>query len=167
MSAFSKTAYHYTKCGFFRQISARACFVLYKADKNHFVVGVVLWPEMSCRAHLRALLDRQVPWAQMSSHDQYWITASQIRTLTLHYTTPVPLQAWKGQKGSVYFPAACIKHHKHKSRETENKTYVSKKGKRHKIQAWLQMSTFFSITFKLTIGINHQYLRKLYFPGKD
>lgn len=33
-------------------------FILYGDDENLSVVGVVSWLEMSCRAHLRASLDR-------------------------------------------------------------------------------------------------------------
>lgn len=58
MSGLSKTAYHHTKCDFFIYIFASTYFILYKYDENHFAVGVVRWLEMSCRAHLGALLDR-------------------------------------------------------------------------------------------------------------
>lgn len=42
-----------------------------------------------------SLVMQTLPWAQMSSQDQYGITAPQIQTLTLHYVVPLPVQAMK------------------------------------------------------------------------
>lgn len=52
----------------------------------------------------KSLVRQTPPWAQMSSQDQYGITAPQIQTLTLHYIAPVPRQAGKGHIESIYYP---------------------------------------------------------------
>lgn len=51
-----------------------------------------------------SLVRQTLPWAQMSSQDQYGTTAPQIQTLTLHYIAPLPLQARQRQIESIYYP---------------------------------------------------------------
>lgn len=47
------------------------------------------------QSSFESLVRQTLPRTQMSSQDQYRITAPQIQTLTLHYIAPVPLQATK------------------------------------------------------------------------
>lgn len=55
-----------------------------------------------------SLVRQTLPWARMSSQDQYGITAPQIQTLTLHYIAPLPLQARKRRINSIYFPMVLV-----------------------------------------------------------
>lgn len=60
--------------------------------------------QSSCESLVRPTL----PWAQMSSQDQYRITAPQIQTLTLHYIVPVPLQARMREIENIYWPVLLL-----------------------------------------------------------
>lgn len=79
-----------------------------------------------------SLVKQMLPWAHMSSQDQYRITVPQIQTLTLHYIAPVPLQARRRHIEST--PAMALVpvrvHVRHKEQENtiKSNTLLNKGG---------------------------------------
>lgn len=103
-SGVSKTTYHlqYTECGLFKYnyylFHSYLLFIKRKQIKRAllFCCGSGRVAGDVVQSSSESLVRQTLPWAHMSSRDQYGITAPQIQTLTLHYIAPVPLQASKG-----------------------------------------------------------------------
>lgn len=93
VDSLNKTIQGFTSC-YKKQIKR---VLLFCCGSGRLVGDVVQSPSES-------LVRRMLPWAQMSSQDQYGITAPQIQTLTLHYIGPVPLQDGKRHIESISSP---------------------------------------------------------------